>query len=62
MDVCLDVRIGVRTHAGPRDWWSAIRRPRVAWSTGMASAKREAWGVEGGVGWDGTTLERGERS
>jgi len=24
----------------------------------LASAQREAWGVEGGVGWDGTTAQR----
>ena len=26
--------------------------------TWLASAQREAWGVEGGVGWDGTTAQR----
>ena len=27
----------------------------------LASAQREARGVEGGVGWGGTTLQRGDR-
>jgi hypothetical protein len=27
----------------------------------LASAEREAWEVEGGVGWDGTTLQPADR-
>jgi hypothetical protein len=34
---------------------------RIAWPSRLASAEREAWGVEGGVGWDGTTLQPGDR-
>src|SRR5512145_1266692 len=64
MVVCVDARIGIYIHARPRDWCRRFRRlgtSRVAWSTETASAKRDAWGVEGGVGWDGTTSQRGER-
>jgi hypothetical protein len=50
MDVRLVFASTLTSMAGPRDWWSAIRRlgtSGVAWSTGMASAQRDAWGAGG---------------